>query len=418
MTAPPKTYQGTMLYPEQSAYAQAIFPLVQFKHLLQGLYRILFKVTWRELQQTPVTVEDTSTNPIAILLFLGLCLVSFWFQQVARVLLLTFLVTWLIDNGLSQRALRRGDYVRRIYLRRIHHDQLRWQWTRPKRSPLIAEFPVSAVQHLEVQPHFITGGAFKNPVGWVWQGQLRLADNSHWIVEEDANLDIVLQAIVKIKPFLPPVPVLFPFADGWGNAFFAPLQEQEHLPPRQPRRVVDIPNNAHSLTVSSHWQWQHSGQLIRQLQQESGFAIFVVVLMALMPKVGAVLHNLFIQQTPTGLVLSLGPLTPWQIGQLLIPVLIITLALLFRAWRSSRRKTCRVDAYFVRAMRANQTVGNLATHEVQSVFVQDITAPMVVICSAMKALTLGPFPNRLDALAFAEQTWQAIQHYQQKAASP
>ncbi len=56
-------------------------------------------------------------------------------------------------------------------------------------------------------------------------------------------------------------------------------------------------------------------------QQESEFAIFVVVLMALMPKVGAVLHNLFIQRTPTGLVLSLRPLTPWQIGQLLIPVL-------------------------------------------------------------------------------------------------
>ena len=226
---------------------------------------------------------------------MGLCLLSVWFQRLTQLVAITLFITWFVDSWLSQRALQRGDYGRRIHLRLTNEAQIRWQWTRPHRSPLIAEFPVSEVYALEVQPHLITGGAFASRIGWVWQGQLRLRDGSNWIIEEDANLDIVLAAVTQVGQWLPDVPRHYSTGTGWGNGVVLQPGNQFGVKPYHHHPGIQRQTTKSFTLIQSRWRWQETQNWLQQVIEEGGFAIFVVIVLAVMTEIGRVIDALFFQ---------------------------------------------------------------------------------------------------------------------------
>lgn len=411
---PQPLYHGTILYPQRSAYAIAITPLVQLKRLFQALYAMVLKLMWRELL-TGQTPTDETGNGLAILLFGLLCWLSYVFRAVTQGALIAFFIFWFVDNLIAQQGLRTGRYIQQVSLEQTSTGELRWQGQRPGRSPLIAEFKPEQVQSIWVQRREIRGGAFQDRLANVWQAQLLLFDGSAWIVEEDSNLETVRAAIAIVRPVLGEVPVKFEHSYGNGDLAFTPLDWEELMGLGALRQSVGRHYSPRKCHVFSRWQWRHGWRLIKHIVAESGFLLFVMVIAGMMTQIGSIL-----EQVRQGFMGSsdyieisrvFGLAWPWQDWRLGCALLLAIAVMVYRGWQLSRVKHCLLDRHFLRASLDNRPLGKLPIHSIEAVLAIDAQPATVLILAQDGSVTLPAFPDLTDAQLYADYLNQAIAQF-------
>lgn len=404
-------YQGTILYPRRSAYAAAISPLVQLKRLFQALYTSLLQLMWRELLSGDVPTDETA-NALVILLFLLLCWLSFVFQAASQGLLTTFFVFWFLDNLIAQRALRQGTYIHHVYLSQTPLGELHWQCQLPGRTPLSMEFKPAQVRSIRIRRRDIRGGAFQDRLAKVWQGQLLLFDGSDWIIEEDQNLEQVRQAIAVLHDVLGDVPVEFENSYGLGDYALTPVSPEEQTLLQQAGHRVGWQQSNRKSHLFSRWQWRHSWALGKQIIGESGFLLFVMMMVGFMSQIGGIVEqvrrgfagNAVYIEVPS----SLGFTLPWQDWRLGLALLFVIGVMIYRGWQLSRVKHCTVDHHFLRASLDNHSLGKLPTQTIASVLALEASPPEILVLGQKGSVTLPYFQNLDEALLYTCYLTQAI----------
>jgi hypothetical protein len=418
----PPLYQGTILYPRRSAYGTVIFPLVQLKRLFQALYASLLKLMWRELLSGEVPTNENA-NALAILLFLLLCWLSFAFRTVSQGLLIAFFVFWFLDNLIAQRALKQGQYIHQVYLHQTPTGDLRWQWHPPGRSlgdplrgaPLTMEFKPEQVRLIRVRRQEIRGGAFQDRLAKVWQAQLLLFDGSDWIVEEDQDLEQVRAAIAVLQGVLGEVPVCFERSYGSGRYALTLISPEERGFLLGSGTVVGRRQSPRQCHLFSRWQWRHSWALVRQIAGESGFLIFVMVMVGFMTQIGGIIEqvrrgfagNTVYIEIPN----SLGFTLPWQDWRLGLGILLAIAVMIYRGWQLSRVKHCTVDQHFLRGSLDNIPLGKLPTQTIEAVLAIDAKPPEILVLGQQGNVILPHFQNLDEALLYTHCLTQAIAQF-------
>ena len=414
-------YQGTILYPRRSAYASVIFPLVQLKRLFQALYASLLKLMWRELLSGEVPTNEAA-NILAILLFLFLCWVSFNFRTASQGLLIAFFVFWFVDNLIAQQALRQGKYIHQIYLHQTPQGDLQWQWQLPGRAPRIIEFKPEQVRLIRVRRREIRGGAFQDRLAKVWQAQLLLFDGSDWIFEEDQNLERVRQAIAVLQGVLGDVPVVFENSYGLGDYALTPISPEEKTHLLQSGYSVGQRQSTRKCHIFSRWRLNHSWALGRQIIGESGFLMFVMVMVGIMTQIGSIVeqvrrgfmgNDVYIE-VPSSFVLT----WPWQDWRIGLGLLLAIAVMIYRGWQLSRVKHCTLDQHFLRASLDNHSLGKLPTQTINSVVAINANPPEILILSQQGSVTLPQFQNLDEALLYTCYLTQAIDQFKTHSSEP
>jgi hypothetical protein len=409
---PQPVYTGTILYPSPSPYALAITPLVQLKKIFQSLYTSLLKVMWQELWAGEVQ-DNEAFNLILFLIFLLLCWLTFSFRTASQWLFTLFFLFWFIDNSITHRNFQEGHYIRRVYLRRDGPGNLRWQLQLPQSPPLSMEFNPGQVQSIGVQRREIRGGAFQDKLATVWQGQLLLYDGSDWIFEEDQNLDRVLEAIAVIQGLLgEPVPVVFEASHGLGAYALNRITPQEEAQLLQQRQGVGVKRTERKWQIFSRWRWGDSWLLIQQIFRESGFLLFVILMMGFMVQLGAILDGfrrafageMVYVEIPT----NFGLVLPWQDWRIGLPLLLAIAVMIYRGWGLSRVKHCAVDQHFVRANLDHQSLGKLTTEAVEAVLTVGREKPEILVLTASHSLVIPSFQRLEEALVYTCALTKAI----------
>ncbi|MBE9176409.1 hypothetical protein IQ225_15770 [Synechocystis salina LEGE 06155] len=401
---PQPVYTGTILYPSPSPYALAISPLVQLKKIFQSLYTSLLKIMWQELWAGEVQ-NNEAFNLILFLIFLLLAWLTFSFRTASQWLFTLFFIFWFIDNSVSQRNFQRGHYIRRVYLRLNRAGNLSWQLQLPQSPRLSMEFNPGQVQAIGVRRREIRGGAFQDKLATVWQGQLLLYDGSDWIFEEDQDLDRVLEAIAVIQGLLgEPVPVGFEGSHGLGTYALNPITAQEEARLLQQGKGVRVKRTERKWQIFSRWSWGDSWLLIQQIFRESGFLLFVMLMMGFMVQLGAILDGfrrafageMVYVEIPT----NFGLIMPWQDWRIALPLLLAIAIMIYRGWCLSRIKYCAVDQHFVRANLDNHPLGKVPTDAVEAVLTVGQEKPEILVLTATHSLVIPSFQRLEEALTY------------------
>ena len=370
---------------------------------------------WRELLSGEVPTNENA-NALAILLFLLLCWLSFTFRTVGQGLLIAFFVFWFLDNLIAQRSLSQGNYIHQVYLSQTATGDLRWQWQPPGRSPRIIEFKPEQIRSIQIRRQEIRGGAFQDRLAKVWQAQLVLFDGSDWIIEEDQSLEQVRKAIAVLQGVLGDIAVGFEHGYGLGNYALTPISPAEKTLLLQSGNVVGQKQSSRKFHLFSRWQWRHSWALARQIIGESGFLIFVMVMVGLMTQIGSVVEQ--VRQGFAGNTVyidvpsSFGFTLPWQDWRMGLGLILAIAVMIYRGWQRSRVKHCTIDQHFLRASLDNHPLGKLPTQDIEAVLAIDANPPEILILSQQDSVILPHFQNLDEALLYTCYLTQAIEQLQ------
>jgi hypothetical protein len=169
--------------------------------------------------------------------------------------------------------------------------------------------------------------------------------------------------------------------------------------------------------ISSAWQFHHSWQFLKQVFQESGFLLFVLLGSGLMLQLGGLIDS-FIQgfRSQETLIIQL-PQSPSQLfafwnwrSYLAIGTAIALM--IYKGWQVSRVKHSFVDHYFLKIAIDNQSLSKVKTPEIEAILLVPDPDPRILIVSSQLALLLPKLPNLGDSLLYLTYLQEAVNFFQ------
>ncbi len=425
---PPIIHQGTVIAPRKSEYALIIYPWVQLKRLFESLYRVLVRVMWSELIEGKKK-ENELVSLLFFLAFCGLSWLSFSFKAAIFPVTVLFFIIWFLDHGIARRAYFRGDYNRPVSLSQTPEGGVHWQCTLSGGRLLQGDFFWEQVREIAIVSRSVTGGAFQDPLDRVWQAKLVLLDHSDWLIEENRDLLTVLNAAKGLQPYTK-TPIIFSGSQGGGdyaeamlgteiNQVFAPglMPNQLGLKPTN-TEGVKCQQSAQKWHIVSRWHFNnHSWQLAKQIFQQSGFLLFVLLTSGFMVKFGGLLHTLFRGGRGDELVvINLSPTLAGLFnlggGQMLLALGLAIAVMIYRGWQLSRVKHCQLDQHFLRVSVDNQTLGKLQTQQIEAVLVVPNPELQILIVAKNGFILLPKLQQEADTERYATYLGQGLRIFQ------
>ncbi len=400
-------YQGQVFYPQKTTYALLIFPLVLLKQLFYALYQRLLKVLWLELIQGQENTNELA-NLFLFILFLGLCWISYVTQGFLQGGLVLWAIAWYLDYGFAQKAYHQGKNTYPLPLTQTATQEFHWFFKVPHQPILQGHFNENQIKAIMITEREIRGGAFQSKLDQVWQAKWLLFDQSDWVITENSQLMTVLETAKNLQSQIPR-PIIFAGSYGWGiyaeNAIPEGLLNAHQNPSNRGVTCHTTPRKWH---IASAWRWTHSWQLLKQIIQQSGFLIFVLVVSSTMPIFGYIVDQFFQnwsdewENIPSWYwqnFLSLGLAIAWMV---------------YRGWQLSRVKHCWVDVHFLRVSIDNHPLGKLLTEEIEGLLLLGETEPKLLIMGQQASIRLPAFPTDEDAVLYLTHLQTAVTNFQQQ----
>ena len=409
-------YQGQVFYPQKTTYALFIFPFVLLQQLFYTLYQLLLKVLWLRLLKDSENTDELATL-VLFILFLGLCWISYVTKGFIQWGLVFWAIAWYLDYGLAQKAYRQGKNTYPLPLTQTPSEEFHWFFKVPHQPLLQGHFNENQIKAIVITEREICGGAFQSRLDKVWQAKWLLFDQSDWVITENPQLMTVLETAKNLQAQIPR-PNIFADSYGWGNYAEKAIQETLLKPHENSHyQGVTCQSSPRKWHIASTWRWSHSWQLFKQIIQQSGFLIFVLIVSSLMPSLGSVVDQ-FVQgwgQRQT-IILSfpqqISDLFPFWHWQSFLTLGLAIAWMVYRGWQLSRVKHCWVDAHFLRVSIDNHPLGKLLTEEIEGLLLLGESEPRLLIIGQQASIRLPSFPTYEDAVFYLTHLQRAVATFQ------
>jgi hypothetical protein len=405
----PLLFQGKSIYPQKSVYAILIFPLVWLKKLFQSLYSFLLKVMWAELIE-----GKKKDNELAGLFLFVIFLILSWLSYLSKVyfpiIFTLFLIVWFLDYNFAKSEYRKGKYTIPIKITDKGEERLLWNFALPHQKPLQTELSWGQIRALVIDHRFIYGGSFEEKIGNVWQISLQGFDGSEWVIDEEKT---VTQAFNQVRIFTQwiDVPIIFRGSHGQNNYAEYPLDADIIKFLNTAKSGVQVQTNQQKWHIHSLWRLRHSWALIKQIFQDSGFILFLLVMSKVMLICGQIIDgvikgfqgNVVILEFPNNL---FSPST-------LFPLLIAIAIMVYKGWQLSRVKHTYLDQNVLKVAIDNQVIGKLNTAEIKAVLLLANPESEILILTPKEAIIMPKLQTEEDSQLYLHYLQQGIEYFQQ-----
>ncbi len=427
-------FLGKTTYPQKSLFAILITPFAQLKILFKTLYLFIVKIMWSEL----IYGQKKENELAGILLFLIFLLLS-WLTYLGKIyfpwILTSFFIIWYLDYGLAKAAYQKGEYNIPVYLLQTDDNQLVWQSALPNRPPSKIEFNWTQIREIKISQFSIYGGAFQEKLGRVWQISLKQFDGVEWIIDEAKT---VPQALYQAKIFQQWVnaPIIFSESQGLGNYAEFALNEADILsssqmtlrlhPHQHPEQYaqyqklqgeikkhllkescVNLQKSQQKWHIYSTWKLINTWQLFKQILQDSGFIIFILIISRIMLIFGSVVDGFWVNQD----IKDIAENFQFSSG-MFFPVAIAVVIMIYKGWQLSRVKHCFLDQHFLKATLDNQVLGKLNLAEIEAVLLLTNPKPEILIFTLKDAIILPKLQREEDSKLYLSCLQDGINYFQ------
>ena len=382
----PLLFQGKSIYPQKSVYAILIFPLVWLKKLFQSLYSFLLKVMWAELIE-----GKKKDNELAGLFLFVIFLILSWLSYLSKVyfpiIFTLFLIVWFLDYNFAKSEYRKGKYTIPIKITDKGEERLLWNFALPHQKPLQTELSWGQIRALVIDHRFIYGGSFEEKTVTQAFNQVRIF--TQWI----------------------DVPIIFRGSHGQNNYAEYPLDADIIKFLNTAKSGVQVQTNQQKWHIHSLWRLRHSWALIKQIFQDSGFILFLLVMSKIMLICGQIIDgvikgfqgNVVILEFPNNL---FSPST-------LFPLLIAIALMIYKGWQLSRVKHTYLDQNVLKVAIDNQVIGKLDTAEIKAVLLLANPDSEILILTPKEAIIMPKLQTEEDSQLYLHYLQQGIEYFQQ-----
>jgi hypothetical protein len=405
----PLLFQGKSIYPQKSVYAILIFPLVWLKKLFQSLYSFLLKVMWAELIEGKKK-DNELAGLFLFVIFLMLSWLSYLSKAYFPIIFTLFFIIWCLDYNFAKSEYRKGKYTIPIKITDKGEERLLWSFALPHQKPLQSELNWGQIRALMIDHRSIYGGSFQEKIGNVWQISLQGFDGSEWVIDEEKT---VTQAFNQVRIFTQwiDVPIIFRGSRGHNNYAEYPLDPDiiKFLDSTKPG--IEVQTNQQKWHIYSVWRLRHSWALFKQIFQDSGFILFLLVMSKVMLICGQIIDgvikgfqgNVVILEVPNHL------FSQWTF----FPFLIAIALMVYKGWQLSRVKHSYLDQNFFKVAIDNQVMGKLNTAEIKAVLFLANPDSEILILTAKEAIIIPKLQTEEDSQLYLHYLQQGIEYFQQ-----
>lgn len=409
----PLLFQGKIIYPEKSIYAILIFPFAQLKKLFQSLYYLLLKVMWTELIQGKKTKND-----LAGIVFFLILLVLSWLTYLGKayfpLIFIGFFIIWYLDYSLAKSDYQKGKYSVPIKLMEKEGDRFLWKLALPNQKLLQSELNWGQIRRLVIDERSISAGAFQENIGKVWQISLQGFDDSEWIIDEEKT---VTKAFNQARLFTQwiKVPIIFQGSQGQNEYAEYLLNSEELEKSNPPKPAVKIQQNQQKWHLTSVWRLRHSWALFKQIVQESGFVLFVLLMSKIMLIMGAIIEQMVqaFKDNPIPIEVSNRAFIQFEFSHwTFLPVPIAIAVMVYKGWQLSRVKHSYLDQNFLKVAIDNQPIGKLNMSEIKAVLLLKNPDAEILVLTHKEAIIIPKLQELEDSQIYLYFLQQGIEFFQ------
>jgi len=368
-------------------------PLVFLRNLFKNIYNGLLKIIWAELIESK-TIDDTIHNVIIYCLFFATCLLLFYLKPYKEYLLIFFVILWNLDYNLAKQQFLSLQKESTVKLEKDQNDQFIWTFATQSKDPAIMYFEGGRVRQISLAERLIQGGAFQASVGRVWQVQIVLYDYQYLslLIQEEKELTKDIHETAYLLAELFEVPIILNGSQGNGKYAESPLLPFEVITSPS----IQCQQNAESWHIYSKWRLKNTGILFKQIFQDTGFFIFILLMTVLMPEIGAFIHALLNHQP---LNITIDGVNFWS-NRETFQLIILILPIIYQGWHLSREKHIYLDRSALKFSIDNKKINQVATNSIETVLSLERGKPSLLVLGKNKYFFIGPFQKKEEALAF------------------
>jgi len=405
----PLLFQGKSIYPQKSVYAILIFPLAWLKKMFQSLYTFLLKVMWAELIE-----GKKKDNELAGLFLFVIFLILSWLSYLSKIyfpiIFTLFLIVWFLDYNFAKSEYRKGKYTIPIKITDKGEERLLWSFALPHQKPLQSELNWGQIRALMIDHRSIYGGSFQEKIGNVWQISLQGFDGSEWVIDEEKT---VTQAFNQVRIFTQwiDVPIIFRGSRGKNNYAEYDLDPDIIKFLDRTKPGVEVQTNQQKWHLYSVWRLRHSWALFKQIFQDSGFILFLLVMSKVMLICGQIVDgviqvfqgNAVILEVPNHL------FSQWTF----FPLLMAIALMIYKGWQLSRVKHSYLGQNVLKVAIDNQVIGKLNTAEIKAILLLANPDSEILILTPKEAIIIPKLQTEEDSQLYLHYLQQGIEYFQQ-----
>jgi hypothetical protein len=411
-----REFQGNSFQYEISVYKKVIFPLVWLKVFFASLFQSIRQVIWAELIQGK-KIENEITNLILFGVFCILSLVTYYLQNYTQVILISFVLIWMFDYFFATNQYNNLEESPTISLKQIKDsDEFHYQMDLINHHPVKIKFIEGEIKQIYILPTEITGGAFEETMGIVWQCFLLLYNDKILLINEAKNPHEILNQAKEFKTiFNLNIPIIFKYSEG-NNPY-----SEANLPNSliKPTKTIRCQVNERKYHIYSQWNLENSWLLLKQVFSESGFFLFVLIMAGFMIKFGGWV-NFFVAnylgfEIPVLVVYNLGEWfdPQWQTLDLL-EFAIAILIIIVKGWEVSKEKHFYIDKYYLKFFINNKKIAQLKTKEIETVLLLNKPQLSLLILDTEQGLQITELQQKIQFSTLLLKLEEGLSYFQKQ----
>jgi hypothetical protein len=285
------TFRGEYPHIPSSMYGRLILPLVLMKRGMTQVYNLLLHMLW--LSFTHKQSYNVMTIFFGVIAFVMLSLLSYWGRSYDGLLLAGFLSIWVLDYVFAQSEYFHGNQ-RVLNILTCQSTKVIWEQRSPTQKNKWAQFQKETVSHIETIQVPIIGGEFKSVITHAWQVQVILTNGtSKFPIYQEDNAAVAYCKGETLANYFG-VPFKFAYSQGQSSCATQPLDLHRLRSLETFPKTIQIRSSSQRWRIDSQWHFSSSGLLLWQVLEESGFLLFVVIVINLMICVGKVINYLYL----------------------------------------------------------------------------------------------------------------------------
>jgi len=392
-------FRGKIIYQPLGFYGSLISPLAIVKKTFKFIYDLLLQLIWSELIQGKKFANEIASL-LAFLVFSLLSWLFYYLQAYNQIIIILFATIWFVDYQIAKNQFMKNKHLS-VTLDFTTENTVIRQIQNPDGNSFKSEFLASQVRQIYISHQQISGGAFQEVVGTVWQIEINLEDGNNLLIDQQKKAFLAVKKAKLLTTYLD-VPIIFIFSEGNGKyaAENINLEKLDSLP-----QTIKLHKKNDRLHLYSQWQITNSWLLLKQIFEKSGFFLFLLIINAFMLRFGALVNGIV---SPffgvKGGVIYFPSIFEWfkpELGLIQLLGLIFAIAVMIvKGANLSRAKHIYLDKHELKFFRDNQKLAQIKTENIETVLLIQEPFPLILILGDNQELIIQDLQQEAEFKAF------------------
>ncbi len=411
---------------EPSFFESLLWPIVKVKNIIQITYDYILGMIWDELMGSENDYNQL-TILFALLIFLIFSFIIYNFGVYNDLILLFLFLIWLLDYMYAKYLFIKKKTSEQVILLKNLDGKAIWE----KKSAIGRDnfeiaFDINEVKQVNITHTYRFGGAFQEKMGAVWEVNLNLHDGVNLLITEEENAATAMKQALKLADIFD---VSIKFSNSYGKGALAAnglnyldvVLSDDNMDVSTETTIIK--NDKNKSVVFSKWNIASIWYFSKTVLHESGFFLFLLVMLAVMIRFGEYLNwyiapyigmdrpALYIQLSFSSVLRFFKPEFDWID---IFEYLLVIGFMIFSFLKLCKRKYLSIDKDIIQFMNGSEKPKIIKTMGARLPLFITEPEPMILIVDNQEAIEIKNFQANDEFVVLLQGIEQGIGRFRKE----